>query len=271
MTELFGDPLVLAPLQFRMAEQSCAHCRSYHGLWPYRRLARMVVGIEITADIVQDLMRKMTPPGGRILIAGSADAGILAMTASATRELKPSIDVVDRCPTPLATCRRYAETHDISFTPIELDLRVGTPAGRYDLVFGDCFLQFMPRADRVAFLRRIGGTLTERGTLIFVERRHTGREESSLQRDHALETMDALAAQGVELPEDRDAFRLRLERTAEERRKRLTPVSDRLDLVLHEAGFDVSDTERLRTGTLPNGETVTMEVAVGSPALVRSR
>ena len=267
-TELFGDPLVLAPYQFGMAQELCAECRDYHALWPYRRLSRMVLGIEGTADIVQTLLEQVTPRGGRILITGSADAGILAMTAGATKELKPVIDVVDRCPTPLATCRRYAEMHGLSFTPLQLEMRHNLPPHLYDVVFGDCFQQFMPRSDRVDLLRRLAGVMTERGTLIFVERLRTGREESSRRKDHALETLDALATRGIELPEDQDLFRQRLEWTAKARRERLAPESDRLESVLVEAGFHVRSlgaAEQQRTGILPNGESVTMEIAVASP------
>jgi hypothetical protein len=268
-TELFGDPLGLAPHQFRMAQDLCAECRDYHALWPYRRLSRMVLGIEGSADIVQTLLRQVTPPNGRILIAGSADAGMLAMTAHATRDLKPFIDVADRCPTPLATCRRYAAMQGLSFTPVQMDIRKSAPPQLYDVVYGDCVLQFMPRRDRVGFLRRLGRAMTERGTLIFVERLRTGREEGSRRRDHAFETLDALAALGIELPEDEASFRLRLDAIVTTRRERLDAGSERLESALVAAGFHVSalgGDEQQRTGILPNGESVTMEIVVASPA-----
>jgi hypothetical protein len=265
VTELFGDPLDLAPQQFRTAQESCAECRDYHALWPYRRLSRMVLGIEGTADIVQSLLRQVTPSNGRILIAGSADAGILAMTAHATKDLKPSIDVADRCATPLATCRHYAEMHNLSFTPLQLDLRSSAPSELYDVVYGDCLLQFMPRLDRVEVLRRLGRAMTEHGTLIFIERLRTGREETARRRDHAVEMLDALAARGIELPEDKAAFRPRLELNVNARRERLGPDAERLKSVLIEASFRVS-AEYERTGILPNEESVTMEIAVACPA-----
>ena len=262
MTDLFGDPLELAPQQFSTAQKLCGDCRDCHALWPYRRLSRMVVGIEGSADMVQALLRELTPPNGRILIAGSADAGMLALTARATEALNPSIDVADRCATPLATCGRYAERHELSFTPFHLDIRSSVPPRRYDVVYGDCILQFMPRPDRVDFLRSLALALTDRGALIFVERLRTGDEESSRRRDHALEMLDALAALGIALPEDEAAFRRKLDATVIGRRERLP--SQRLEPVLVEAGFVVS-AEHERTGTLPNGESVTMEIAVASP------
>jgi hypothetical protein len=193
---------------------------------------------------------------------------MLAMTARATKGLTPSIDVADRCPTPLATCRRYAEMHELSFSPLHLDIRSSAPPQLYDVVYGDCVVQFMPRPHRIDFLRRLGRAMTERGTLIFVERLCTGREESSRRGDHALETLEALAARGVELPEEEAAFRLRLDRIANARRERLGSESERLAPVLMEAGFHVSaldSDKQQRTAILPNGESVTMEIAVASP------
>ena len=137
MRELFGDPGSFAAYQFRLAQELCAECRDYHAIWPYRRLSRTVSGIEATADIVGALLRESTQPNGRILIAGAADAGVLALTVQATENLTPFIDVADRCPTPLAVCRRFAETHGFSITTLHLDLGSFAPAQHYDVVFGD--------------------------------------------------------------------------------------------------------------------------------------
>jgi hypothetical protein len=269
VTELFGNPLELAPYQFRIAQELCTECRDYHALWPYRRLSRMVAGIELTADIVQDLLQRLTPPQARILIAGSADAGMLALTARATNDMAPTIDVADRCPTPLATCQRYAEMQGFSFTPLRLDIRSSAPPHLYDVIYGDCVLQFVPRPNRVDVLSKLRRALTESGILILVERVRTGAEESSRQRDHALETLAALAARGIALPEAETSFRRKLDQMANERRARLSPESERLMPVLIDAGFHMralKDDEQQRTGTLPNGESVTMEIAVASPA-----
>ena len=157
--------------------------------------------------------------------------------------------------------------HALSITPLELDIRSSTPTRLYDVVYGDCILQFMPRPLRVDVLRRLRQTLSERAHVIFVERLWTGREETSRRRDHALETLDALAARGIALPEDEASFRLKLERTANARRERLASDSDRLGSVLAEAGYVMKALEKdkqPRTTVLPNGETVTMEVAVAS-------
>jgi hypothetical protein len=268
LSKLFGDPEGLAKTQFRLAQELCAECRDYHATWPYRRLSRMIFGIEASVDIVGPLLRRVTPPNGRILVAGAADAGMLALTAQATKTRTPSIDVADHCPTPLAICRRFARTQKLSMRTRHLEF--GSPAliARYDVIFGDCILQFLPRRFRVAFLKNLRQAMTENGALVVVERLRTGSEDRSRRRDYAAETLDALARRDIELPEDALAFRRRLERVVSARRARISLASENLPSVLAEAGFHVaplSAHEGQRTAILPNGERVTMEIAVASP------
>ena len=268
--ELFGDPGRFAPYQFRLAQELCADCQDYHATWPYRRLSRTVSGIEATADIVETLLREATQPHGRILIAGAADAGMLALTAQATKTLSPLIDVADRCLTPLAVCRRYAETHGFSITPLHLDLSRSAPAQTYDVVFGDCILQFVPQQFHVEVLRRLAQAMTKRSTLVLVERLRAAPGSDSRRGDRATETLSRLAAQGIELPEDEAAFLSRLNRMLNAQRTRIADYSAPRDLssCLAEAGFqlrNLSDAHRQRTVSLPDGGSVVMKIAVASP------
>ena len=268
--ELLGEPGSFAPYQFRLAQDLCADCRDYHAVWPYRRLSRTVSGIEATADIVEALLREATRPEGRILIAGAADAGMLALTVQSTRGLAPFIDVTDRCPTPLAVCRRYAETHGLSVAALQLDFSNSALTHRYDVVFGDCILQFVPQQFHVDVLRRLARAMTKQSTLVLVERlRGSGGSESS-SGDRAGETLRALAARGIELPEDEPAFLARLKRMLNAQKTRIADYAAPRDLssCLAEAGFhlmDGGDANRHRTAFLSNGATVTMRIAVASP------
>ena len=268
ITELFGDPEGLAKHQFRAAQELCAECRDYHAVWPYRRLSRMIFGIEASADIAETLLKSVTPRNGRILIAGAADAGMLALTAKATKGLTPSIDVADRCPTPLATCRRYARMHGLSIRTLHLDFGGLPQEQRYDVVFGDCVLLFLPRRFRVAFLRRIAQAMTADSALVLIERLRTGSEERSRRKDYASVTLSALERRGITLPEDELTFRRRLDRVVNARRARISHASETLESVLAEAGFRANTStghDRLRSAILPNGERVTVEIAVASP------
>jgi hypothetical protein len=266
--DLLGDPEALAPHQFRLAQELCATCRDYHAIWSYRRLSRTVSGIEATADIVEALLREATRPNGRILIAGAADAGLLALAAQATRTLTPSIDVADRCPTPLAVCRRYAETHGLSIATVLLEFGSRPPPRRYDVVFGDCILQFVPRQSHVEILRNLGQAMTKGSTLVLVERLRTRTGESRAV-DRGAETLKGLAAHGIELPEDEPAFLQRLNRMLDAQKLRIADYSAPSDLSssLADAGFrvrELGDSDRERTVTVADGGRVTMRIAIAS-------
>jgi hypothetical protein len=268
--ELFGDPTTLAQYQFRLAQELCSECRDYHATWPYRRLSRTVGGIEANADITEALLRESVQPNARILIAGAADAGMLALTADATKDLTPSIDVADRCPTPLAVCRLYAKTRGLSINTLELDLSISVPPHRYDVVYGDCILQFVPQQFHVDVLRKLGQAMTKRGALILVERLRAKGEYGSRSKDRAVETLNALAAHGIKLPEDEAGFLLRLNRMLNAHRTRITeyPAPSNLSFCLAAAGFrlkELSDGNREQTDFLPTGETVTIKVTVAFP------
>jgi hypothetical protein len=258
---LLGDPAGLAEYQFRLALDLCTDCRDYHAIWTYRRLARSVSGIESTADIVGGLLRRAVADNGRILVAGAADAGMLALAAQATEGLAPRIDVADRCPTPLAVCRRYAETQGLSITTYQLDFGNRVPPQRYDAVLADCVLQFVPRESHVDVLRRLRETMSARGALVLAERVRSAMDGGLPQRDRADELRSALAAQRIKLPEDEASFHLRLNRMLDAQRTRLARCFVAADLSTRvvEAGFriwDLRDEDRERTVVVPGGGSV---------------
>jgi hypothetical protein len=208
---------------------------------------------------------------GRILIAGAADAGMLALTANATKNLHPQIDVADRCPTPLAVCRRYAEAQGFPVGALHVDLADRWPPHRYDAVFADCVLQFVPREAHVGFLRRLRETMNRRSVLILVERLRTPKPGSPPRRDRAAELVAALAENGIPLPEDEATFVQRLNGMLSARQTRFADFSaaDELPSRVVQAGFrlkTLGDDERQRTVFLANGDRVVMTLVVASPA-----
>jgi len=266
--DLFGDPADLAAHQFRLALELCADCRDYHAVWPYRRLSRTVSGIEATADIVKALLRDVTPRGGQVLIAGSADAGMLALAAQAAKTLAPQIVVADRCATPLAVCRRYAETHGLSIATLQTELGGALQSQSHDVVFADGVLQFMPRQSHAAVLRKLRGMMSARGALVLVERVRTSGEGGSPRADGGTEVVKALATQGVALPEDEATFVLRLNGMLMARQKRFNDCSaEDLERSLAEAGFRIRSLEpdqQQRIVILQNGDRVKMRIVVAT-------
>jgi hypothetical protein len=268
--ELLGNPAELAEYQFRFAMERCTDCRDYHAVWPYRRLSLTVAGIESTADIVGKLLRDVLPPDGRILIMGVADAGMLALTADATKALKPRIDVVDRCSTPLAVCRRYAESQSLPIDTVQLDLAHRLPSARYDVVLADCVLHFVPREEHVGFLSRLRGAMTRRSALILVERFRMSKAEGagSGGKDRAEGIVAALAANRIPLPEDEASFVLRINGMLNTRQTRFAGFSaaDELSTRAAQAGCRLRPFgDRQRTAVLQNGDRVVIATVVGTP------
>jgi hypothetical protein len=268
--KLLGDPERLASVQFEHALAQCGECRDYHAVWIYRRLSRTLSGIESTAHIVGRLLRRAVPAGGRVLIAGAADAGLLDLVAGATHALAPLIDVADRCPTPLAVCRRYAESHGLSIATHQVDFGVQMPPGHYDAVLGDCVLQFVPHELHVDVLSRLRGVMNPNGALVLVERIRTKGYAGSTLIDRAAEAVNALAAEGVELPEDRASFQLRLNSMLAAQRERLARcrVADNLGGHVERAGFriwDLPQEAREHVTVVPGGDSVSMNIIAASP------
>jgi hypothetical protein len=241
MADLFGDPVALAELQFEAALRLCGACRDYHATWPYRRLARVLIGLEADAPVLESVLRDAVPQGGNILIAGASDAGLLALMARATSGLNPSITVADRCETPLQICIRYAKSRRTELTVLKTDLAVATVWQRFDLIFMHGFLRFMPEAARGAMFRSLRTWLAPRGRIIVSEMLPVNLAPKPRDEDYVDLVLSALRGRHVPLPEEEKLFRLRLEAGAGLLKARLAGAASHAGLRCHlaEAGFAI--------------------------------
>jgi SAM-dependent methyltransferase len=254
-TDLDEDLVALAEYAFRIAQDSCTNCQGYHALWGYERLARIKGNsFRTDSDILEPLLRAHLPFAGGFLIVGAADAGLLSFVAQVTRELKPQITVVDRCATPLAVCRRYAEAKDLSIETVVADLTEDTLPSKHDLAFAHNILMLQPLTAHAAFLRNIGRALTQQGTLVLVHRVRPAKSETlRLPSQHyASRILGALSTQGIALPENETDFCRRLEAYAEVQHSWSDAVVDlpHVEAALAEAGFRIQrriDHDRRRT------------------------
>jgi hypothetical protein len=237
--DLPGDPEKLADYQFHMALELCGTCEDYHALWPYRRLAGLVFDVEDCAATVEPLLRRHTRRDGRILIAGAADAGTFAQVTRATKELNAIVDVADRCATPLAVCRRYAETHGLQLSTLPLDFNRQQVRWRYDVIFIHCMLQFIAPATRLAFLRRLRGVLRIGGALMLVERVNAGKDSLQPQTDYGPAMLERLKERGIKIPESEASFLERTKRAGNERDRRMSTsfTPDELKACVTDSGF----------------------------------
>jgi hypothetical protein len=245
----------LAEYGFRLAQENCVGCQGYHALWGYERLAQIKSNsFRTESDLLEPLLTTHLPFEGRILIVGAADAGLLAFVAQATRSRKPRITIVDRCATPLAICRHYAQAHDLPIETVLADLTEETVGVRHDLAFAHNILMLQPLAGHSIFLRNISGALLQDGTFVLVHRVRTSHTKARrLPPEHyASRILNALAAQRVALPESEANFRRRLEAYAEAQHSWSDAVVglDHVEVAFAEARFRIEkriDHDRRRT------------------------
>jgi SAM-dependent methyltransferase len=227
------------------ARRLCGPCQNFHLLWPYLRIAQASGGDVAALTVRITLNRLLSRRGQRILIAGAADTGLLAIVARAARP-DTGIVVLDRCQTPLALCERFAQRWSRPIETMQLDLVELSVESGFDVVFAHSLLQFIPADRRVDVLSRLRRSLRPDGRLVIVFRTSARIEGSLLaeyRESYPLHLIESLAAANVALPEPRDAFHRRARAYAEERRAREGAQASRADVeqMLEAAGFSIED------------------------------
>ena len=252
----------LAAYGFRVACETCLQCRDYHAVWGYERLARVKGnGFESERDILGILFRDYTPQRGRIMIAGAADAGLLALIAQEARYREPRITVVDRCVTPLSICRRFAASHDLKIATAQQDLASGPFTPSHTLALAHNVLLHMPVPQWSEFLRNTRLSLDRGGVLVLVQRVKASTPSANLRpppAEYAERTLTELSARNIALPEAEARFRRRLEDYSESKSSWSDPSigADYLESLLIGAGFAIArriDHDRRRTAPSRDG------------------
>ena len=217
MADLHEDLRQLAEHGFHTAARFCKGCYHYHALWGYERLAGIKSnGFETERDLLEPLLNSELPANGRVLIAGAADAGLLAFTVQTTEGRPSTTTVADRCPTPLEVCRRYAEARGLDLSTEVVELTLAAASSGHDLAFAHNVLMLQPLNLHAAFLKNIRRSLSPHGKLILVNRVRSGKSRTPLPPEHyATRMIEALSERGIALPEPVAEFRARLQTYAE--------------------------------------------------------
>jgi SAM-dependent methyltransferase len=230
-----------------LAPRLCGSCRNFHKLWPYHRLAGATGG-DVTAPLVCSVLGRLLSPGSRhILIAGSADSGLLAVVAR-TASPGTAITVLDRCGTPLELCRRFAKRWSLTIDTVHLDVADLTAVSDYDVIFIHMLLQFIPLDRHLDILLRIRKALKPEGRLVLVFRtrpRLVDKFGDEHRYDFSRRLIQELEARNIPLPEPRESFQRDLEMYFEERRAREQTHAARADVeqLATDAGFDIEEIE----------------------------
>jgi SAM-dependent methyltransferase len=180
------EPLLeSAPIAYRLAQAHCrvlaatgADCAWYHGFWQYLRLMDLAKTSGGQAAFLVDHLQTLARAGQspRVLVSGSADYAMPAHAMAAYRSQSATLRlaVVDRCETPLALTRWYAERHGVTLATSCADILDHDTTEPLDVVFTNSFFGSFAPASRprlVAAWRRL---LRPGGTLLFTNRLRPG-------------------------------------------------------------------------------------------------
>lgn len=246
------DLPALSRLAWRLSAKYCGSCRNYHVVWPYlRAIGANGSGPEFRWDEQRDLLAEAVAglPEVRWLLAGSADAGLLALVAAAMKR-RPGVPyeatVVDRCETPLGLCRAYADAAGVNLRTVVAELTAFENAGTYDAVLLHHTIVFVPPAEQAGFLRHIATLLKPSGRL-FMSFSHDPPEMTEplvvnpvIGRWREAQIRAAAASGEAEPPEDVEAFVARLRTIRDgirgpDRRRTVDSYSD----MVADSGLDV--------------------------------
>jgi SAM-dependent methyltransferase len=235
----------LAAEAVKIARCHCGSCINFHLLWPYLRLAKGSGGDVNNAVFRAALERWLSKPGRKVLIAGAADTGVLAVVARAAN-VTSEITIIDRCNTPLALCRDFAERWSLPIEAVRLDLRQRDLGEAFDIVVVHSLLQFVPADNRVDVLSRLRHSLRPDGRLLIVFRTSVQIEGDLLREyreTYSNDVIRELMAKKISLPEDHDAFRHRLDEYSEERRARegAHQSHGEVEQMIVDAGFAIEE------------------------------
>jgi len=235
----------LAVDAFEIAGDLCGDCRNFHMLWPYVRIAGASGG-DVGTPLYRSVLSRLLSKGGkRILIAGSADTGLLAVVARAGSS-DTEITVLDRCETPLELCRRFASRWSLPIRTVHQDLTELAAQTSFDVVFVHMLLQFIRSDQQLEVLSRMRRSLRPDGRLVLAFRTSDHIEDAFVpdyRRGYAEHLIEQLDARKIPLPEPRDVFGRRIEIYAEQRRGRVGTHGSReeVEQLIETAGFAIEE------------------------------
>jgi SAM-dependent methyltransferase len=246
MSSLYPECLCdLAAEAYELSGRLCGSCGDLHALWPYIRLSRASTGVEDKGSKLEIDLRKLIAGRRRnVLIAGSADTGLLALVARAGVDHAVNIVVLDICETPLELCRRFARQWSMPIETLRKDLLELEVQQQFDLVLVHGTLHFIAAVGRLKALARIQRALRPDGRLVLLfntSQPLTVGIADKFHTDYAEGVLRALKSLDISLPDTEAAFCGRLSAHSRRRQFREGAFGQPGDakLLLETAGFDV--------------------------------
>ncbi len=164
--------LALAESAQLCAQNPFGNCAWYHASWPVLKGLGVFLSLKSDDDFLLPALREAVSNGARrVLISGTADAGMLARVATLFA-LAPDLDitVLDCCPMPLALCRQHAELSNYSVRTVQADILNFKDSDGYDLICTHSFLTFFNASDRQRLVMQWFDLLRPGGVVITAQR-----------------------------------------------------------------------------------------------------
>lgn len=258
MTEVNQEVLQGARHMFDLALEHCGACQDYHGLRGYLMATGAVFGAASGAVQLRSLMAGLAPGRPRVLIAGSADSGLIRLVSEAYEARPLQVTIVDRCNTPLKLCEEFAAQRKIKASCVCGDLETFSAPNSFDLIFGHLVMGFMTSEQRVRSLQNWARSLAPGGRLVLAKGRNS--KGKGLKRiTHLLEATEN--GFPFDLPEPAAQFRERIRRYLDQKNQMQKQSASTLELIdeLEQSGFSV---EKMEPQESPSGANVS--ILVGS-------
>jgi SAM-dependent methyltransferase len=204
----------LAKLSFRLSTGCQPACRDYHATWTYRRIIGSVGGLEADRAALLPLIRAIgsAPDTRRWLLAGSADAGLIATVAAGLAQPETAeLTLIDRCPTPLAVCTAYAQAAGLRLETHAADLLDFQPPKPFDVIIAHSVLGFFAPERQRDLLAHLKRGLRADGHFVLCTRWGSLAPDPEAREQRVLKALAAALAKGAfRLPEPRADFERRL-------------------------------------------------------------
>jgi len=242
------DLIALARAGWRLGAQHCTACGGYHRMWGALRAAGVVGGADADEAVLAPLLTRALTPGARVLLAGSADPGILDMVARAAGATPLQVLVADICATPLKVIEALRPYPAIQVETLRLDLTTLDHEAAWDVIVSHSMLPFVGPEARLEILTRLRRALAPGGRLLLAMRSASAMEDADAARhDEAwiARAKAKIARSGIPLPGPADAFDAALTRYAALRPARLWATTpEQVEDLLRSVGFRQVETFR---------------------------
>lgn len=242
MTQTSKQALPEARRMYDLALQHCGACQDYHALRGYFLATGTVFGAASGAVQLRSVMADLARGRPRVLIAGSADTGLISLVSNAYEGQPLRATIVDRCNTPLKLCELFAAQRQLEVACVCGDLETFTAPNSYDLIFAHLVLGFMTADERARTLRNWIHSLAPGGKLVLAASQNS-KGQGVKRIEQLLEATEG--GFPFELPEPAEQFRKRMRRYVDDKnqlqKQRTTPAE--LANELEQAGFSVKTLE----------------------------